>query len=313
MLICNKKVAVCILTYNRKELLKESLESVFNSSSQDYEVFVFNDNSTDGTNEYLDSVKKIYPIIEIRNKVNLGQFGNANYVIENVNAKYCIFLHDDDKISSEHIKESLELAEKDSDIAVVGTFFNYVDENYNIVEVSKYDYIKESTILSDKEYFYHNLRGLTFTWSGSLIRMNKIKDLRFDFDYYHYFADSAFLVNLIAGNKVGFIPKPSVDYMITENRTTETKKMDFDIRFNSWIKIFKLYEDIINKNYDRDYLIELKKDSTQTLFSLLISICPNFHSFFKLIKSEYFVLSYLKFKDILRIFYKFFKILVGKK
>ena len=35
--------------------------------------------------------------------------------------------------------------------------------------------------------------------------------------------------------------------------------MDFDIRFNSWIKIFKLYEDIINKNYDRDYLIELKR------------------------------------------------------
>ena len=112
MIYCDKKLAVCILTYNRKDLLKNAIESVIASDSQDYRIYVFNDNSTDGTNEYLDLIKKIYPIIEIRNKVNLGQFGNANYVIENVNAKYCIFLHDDDKISSEHIKESLELAEK---------------------------------------------------------------------------------------------------------------------------------------------------------------------------------------------------------
>jgi len=314
MLICKKKVAVCILTYNRKELLKKTIKSVFNSSSKDYEIFVFNDNSTDGTNEYLDFLKKDNLIYEIRNKKNLGQFGNANYVIENINAKYCIFLHDDDKINSEHIKEVLELAEKDDNIAVVGTFFNYVDEDYNIIKASKYSYLKEPAIFSDEEYFYHHLRGLTFTWSGSLIRMDKIKNLRFNFNAYHFFADTAFLINLIPGNKVGFIPKPLIDYMATETRLTETKKMDFDVRFGSWIKIFDTYQDIFaSNNYDKNFQIELKKDSTETLFSLLISICPNFKFYFKIINSKYFNCSYLKFKDYLRIIYKFLKLIIGKQ
>ncbi len=43
------KVSVCIPTYNRKDYLKEALESVFAQTYKDYEVVIVDDGSTDGT------------------------------------------------------------------------------------------------------------------------------------------------------------------------------------------------------------------------------------------------------------------------
>lgn len=46
-------VSVCIPTYNRKDYLKETLQSVFAQTYKDYEVVIVDDGSTDGTEEMI--------------------------------------------------------------------------------------------------------------------------------------------------------------------------------------------------------------------------------------------------------------------
>jgi len=43
------KVSVCVPTYNRKDYLKQTLESVFAQTYKDYEIVIVDDGSTDGT------------------------------------------------------------------------------------------------------------------------------------------------------------------------------------------------------------------------------------------------------------------------
>jgi len=310
VIICNKKLAVCILTHNRIGLLKKTINSVLNSYSKDHEIFVFNDNSTDGTNDYLQSLENSGLIHEIRHEKGLGQWGNANFVLENVSAKYCIILHDDDTIEPGHIGEVLKLVEMDSKIAAVGTFYNMIDMQNKIMKSVTYPDFRDPAILTDKDFFYHQMRGLGFTWSGSLIVMDKIKDFRFMTN--SYFADAIFLANIIVGNKVGIIPRITVNYRIPFNRVSETDKMDFGEYLNEWFFIFGIYRDlIIRNNYGKELAKMHRKACTKTLFGLLVS-CPSFKIYFKILNSEFFIFTSLSFKNWLQIGYKFMKLCIGK-
>ena len=310
MIICNKKLAVCILTYNRIELLKKTINSVLNSHSKDFEIFVFNDNSTDDTNDYLQSLQNSGKIHEIRQLKGLGQWGNANFVLENIISKYCVILHDDDTVEPDHIEEILKLAEMDSEIAVVGTFYRMIDMQDKLIKTVTYPGFKNPVILTDKDFFYHQMQGLGFTWSGSLLRMDKVKDLRFISN--SYFADSIFLANIIVGNKVGIIPKITVNYRIPFDRASETEKMDFGEYLNEWFFIFTIYRDLIIKNnYGKELAKMHRKACTKTLFGLLVR-CHSFKSYFKILNSEFFIFTSLSFKNWLQISYKFMKLCIGK-
>ena len=47
-------VSVCIPTYNREHLLKETLESVFAQTYKDFEIIIVDDGSTDDTKQMLE-------------------------------------------------------------------------------------------------------------------------------------------------------------------------------------------------------------------------------------------------------------------
>jgi len=307
---CEKKLAVCILAFNRLGLLKQTIDSVFNSSSDDYQIFILNDNSTDGTSEYLDNLKKEKNIIEIRHKNNIGMGRNANYVIENINAKYCLILHDDDILEKDFIKEMLKLVEKDENIAIAGTGLNTIDGNNNIVETIIYNKYDKAVILDYKEYFYDHVDGLTFPWSGSLIRMDKIKNQRFDFGAHPYCADTVFLNSLIIGNKVGYIPKPLFNSRFHKNQVTKKiQNKNFGSIYKEWVFDFEFYRKIFKENNFGKDIYKKHNLATNRIMLHLIIIAPNFKYYFKFLFSKYFHLFLLSPKNTLRVFYKFFKLL----
>ena len=51
-----------IPTYNRKELLKKCIDSIILQKVKNYEIIVIDDNSNDGTYEF---VKENYPFVKI--------------------------------------------------------------------------------------------------------------------------------------------------------------------------------------------------------------------------------------------------------
>lgn len=90
-------VSVYIPTFNRLKLLKRALQSVLNQSYQNIEVIVVDDNSSDGTQEYLSEIAQIDPRVKfILKEVNSGACTSRNLAIEQAEGEYITGLDDDD-------------------------------------------------------------------------------------------------------------------------------------------------------------------------------------------------------------------------
>lgn len=76
-------VSVLIATYNQKDLLIETLESVVAQTYGNYEVIVSDDCSTDGSQEILRKYASSYPFFRVYfQKENLGITGNYNFLAD---------------------------------------------------------------------------------------------------------------------------------------------------------------------------------------------------------------------------------------
>lgn len=104
-----KKIAAIVVTYNRKELLKECINSLLALKKKDLDVFVIDNASTDGTYE---EIKKWIDSEEIRyfdTQENLGGAGGFNYGLREAlkdNYDYA-WLMDDDTIVQKNTLDSM--------------------------------------------------------------------------------------------------------------------------------------------------------------------------------------------------------------
>ncbi|MCM0582321.1 glycosyltransferase family 2 protein [Weissella diestrammenae] len=96
----NKQVTAAIVTYNRLDLLKESLAAVLNQTEYLSHVIVVNNLSTDGTAAYLDTIQD-ERVIVYNSTENLGGAGGFNKAVqlfaEKLDDEY-VWLMDDDTI-----------------------------------------------------------------------------------------------------------------------------------------------------------------------------------------------------------------------
>ena len=75
----NKKVIAVVVTYNRKELLKESIEALLAQEYENFDILIVDNASTDGTKEYIEELLKISKISYENTGANLGGAGGFNY------------------------------------------------------------------------------------------------------------------------------------------------------------------------------------------------------------------------------------------
>jgi hypothetical protein len=109
------KTAVVILNWNGKKFLEKFLPSVVLHSSRDAGIIVADNNSSDGSVEFL---KAHFPQVEIiANPRNSGFAGGYNEALERVDADYYILLNSDIEVSENWIKPVIDLMESDTSIA----------------------------------------------------------------------------------------------------------------------------------------------------------------------------------------------------
>ncbi len=109
-----KRIVSIIVTYNRKELLKESLEALFSQTYSNFDIFIIDNASTDGTKEYIEQFINKERVIYFNTGKNLGGAGGFNYGIKAaVTSNYDkIWIMDDDTIPSETALEELMIADQ---------------------------------------------------------------------------------------------------------------------------------------------------------------------------------------------------------
>lgn len=109
-------VAVVILNYNGKELLKKFLPGVIEHSPS-ARIIVADNNSNDGSIELLN---KEFPSIEIIPiSSNLGFCGGYNYALRQVNADYYLLLNSDVEVTANWLTPLVNLLDGDNTIAAV--------------------------------------------------------------------------------------------------------------------------------------------------------------------------------------------------
>ncbi len=109
-----KETVAIIVTYNRKELLIECIESIRNQENTECDILVIDNHSTDGTREYLSEYINNNFIIYIDTGENLGGAGGFNFGIKQgaiLGYKY-LWIMDDDCIPSNNALEVLLSADK---------------------------------------------------------------------------------------------------------------------------------------------------------------------------------------------------------
>ncbi|MCT7489216.1 glycosyltransferase [Aliarcobacter cryaerophilus] len=127
-------VTIAIPTYNRPNELKKAIESAINQTYENLEIFISDNCSTDEKveqlcNEYLNKDKRIRYVRQIENK---GPLFNYNYLLENANGKYHIYLADDDWLSENYISECINILEN-SDYSIVFGNMKFYKTDYSFI------------------------------------------------------------------------------------------------------------------------------------------------------------------------------------
>ncbi|MBN1252551.1 MAG: glycosyltransferase family 2 protein [Bacteroidales bacterium] len=109
------KVTVLILSYNGKELLKDSVSSYLANDYPNFEVAIIDNGSIDGTKEF---VEKEFPKAKVvRLEKNRGYSGGFNfgleYAFDKMQSKYAIITNNDVKADSKALSELVKVAEMD--------------------------------------------------------------------------------------------------------------------------------------------------------------------------------------------------------
>ncbi len=145
--VSNKKVIAVIVTYNRKKLLKESIEAILNQDYDNCITLIIDNASTDGTYDYIKEFVDGNKIIYKNTGSNLGGAGGFNYGMKEAYKLGCDFMWimDDDCIAH---KDTL-------------TEFLKADEKLN----GKYGFLSSKVLWEDNSICLMNKQKKTFsTW-----------------------------------------------------------------------------------------------------------------------------------------------------
>lgn len=140
-------LSIIIPTYNRLDLLKESINSILyqNKVNYNFEIIVICDNPQDiEITKYIKSLNLNNLSYYINNE-NLGLFNTMNLGVQLTQGEWVAFLHDDDLLKENYLQEIYKLIHKHNDIGAIMVSTKQIGNvNYRsrLRETSLYKFLK---------------------------------------------------------------------------------------------------------------------------------------------------------------------------
>ncbi len=129
-----KTVSVCIPTYNRKEYLKETIQSILEQTYKDYEIVIVDDGSTDGTEQM---IKELGIPVTYYWQENQGDAAARNKLIEFAKGRYISFIDSDDLLLPDTLERLVKAMENENGKAVIYGSYYRIDKDGEIYGVCK--------------------------------------------------------------------------------------------------------------------------------------------------------------------------------
>ena len=263
------KIGVVLVTYNRLDKLKIALEKYEKQTELPKYILVVNNNSSDGTKEFLNTWKENDSLIDkyvIHLKENIGGSGGFYTGLEKaiqLDTNW-IWVSDDDAFPYEDAIENATnflIKNKEKDIsAICGKVINlnHVDIKHrrrikkSALKV-KQEYVKEKEY--EKEYFHVD----TFSYVGTIINKEKLNKVGLTKkDYFIFYDDTEHSYRLSKEGKIICVPSIIVQHDETRSQkpicewkdyySIRNKLNFYKVSFEKKYYIYEYYNVLI-KNY----------------------------------------------------------------
>lgn len=230
----NRNLLVIIVTYNAMQWIERCLESVKNSSVVS-DVFIVDNGSTDGTQDY---IKVNYPeFMFFQSEYNLG-FGQANniglkYALEH-EYDYVYLLNQDAWVKDDTLGKLIDVHKSFPEYGVLSPIQmqaneQHMDVNFvkNVCSYKNCKRLLDDLLFCRKESVYEVKFVMAAHWLISRACINIVGG--FSPSFPHYGEDDNYLDRvLFHGLKVGIVPNTFSIHDREHRKMTESKEMYFD-------------------------------------------------------------------------------------
>lgn len=141
------KISIVMPVYNSEKYLEESINSVINQTSKNWELVIIDDGSTDRSAKICDAFAEKYENISVYHKHNEGQFLSRKMGIEKATGEYVGFLDSDDILDKDYVQDLTESLIVNNYPGVICFAFSRFDKN----EITKQYNLPEDSCLYDTE------------------------------------------------------------------------------------------------------------------------------------------------------------------
>lgn len=203
------KVSVILTTYNREELLKQTIYTILGQTFQDFELIVVDNYSNYDFLGLIDSYKsdKIHAYQNHNNGIIAI---NRNYAIKKAKGKYLAFCDDDDLWLPNKLELQVQYMES-HDVDIIGTALILFGDGIKKETVKYYKYISE--------YDYYCFNYVT----PSTVMVKNTEDIKFNESLEFNCAEdwTLWMTLYIKGYQLYQMPEPLVKYRISSLNLTK--------------------------------------------------------------------------------------------
>ena len=143
------RIAIVILNWNGQKLLEQFLPSVVNFSSQEADIYLADNASTDSSINY---VRAFFPSIKIvENAINGGYAKGYNDALKSIDADIYCLLNSDIEVTKNWLKPIIEVFKVDEKVAIIQpkildfkdkTKFEYAGAGGGFIDLYGYPYCR---------------------------------------------------------------------------------------------------------------------------------------------------------------------------
>lgn len=215
------RIGVVIVTYNRIKLLKECINRVLNQTEPVDSVIVVDNNSNDGTREYLDNLNdtRINAYHMNENLGGAGGFYEALSIASKDNFDYVLIIDDDAMLEKNYIKKIIDFSEKNP------KYNAYAGSVYTDGKIDPYHRrrIGSKLIFWEKMIpanMYNKPRRIELaTFCGLVIRGSELRRVGLPRkEYFIWYDDTEYCLRIDGG--IALVPKAKLNHKTTLNYIT---------------------------------------------------------------------------------------------
>jgi O-antigen biosynthesis protein len=133
MLYTHKKIIIGVPVYNEKQFIRATLDSLAAQTYKDFLVLIADNASDDGSSdicrEFAANDKRF---LYYRQQTNIGASKNFQFIYENTDSPYLMWLGAHDLIAPEYLEQQLKILDNDPGIALAYSRVTWIDELGNI-------------------------------------------------------------------------------------------------------------------------------------------------------------------------------------